>query len=204
MQLLIGTANPGKLREYSVLLSHLPLRLIGTRDAGLEDVDVDEPYPTYDENALHKAQFYANAAGLPALADDSGLEVDALDGRPGVFSKRYGAGSDSDRYTKLLAEMETIPDEQRTARFICVAALAFPESDGRAAILTRGMCEGRIAQQPTEGGTVGFGYDFVFVPDGYDVALSALSMAVKNQLSHRGNAIKAMIPHLEDILGTTI
>ncbi|MFN8529578.1 MAG: non-canonical purine NTP pyrophosphatase, partial [Anaerolineae bacterium] len=112
-ELLIGTGNAGKLREYAVLLDYLPLKLFNVRDAGLGGLEVDEPHPTYAENAIHKARIYANASKLPTLADDSGLEVDALDGRPGVYSARYAPGSDRDRYMKLLGELQGVPDERR-------------------------------------------------------------------------------------------
>jgi len=199
MQLVIGTSNPGKLREYGVLLGSLGFRLLSIKDAGLDSLDVAEPFDSYQANALHKARIYADASGVMTLADDSGLSVDALDGRPGVYSARYAEGSDRDRYMKLLDEMAGIPDERRTARFTCVTVLAFPDVT-RPPIVTTGIVEGRIAHQPTEGGQTGFGYDFVFIPHGGSVALSALSMSEKNALSHRGRAIKAMIPHLEQII----
>jgi len=196
MQLLIGTSNPGKLREYGLLLAPLSVRLLSLKDAGLESVDIEEPFDTYIENALHKARRYADLSGLPTLADDSGLSVDALDGRPGVYSARYAGGGDRDRYMKLLGELEGVPDEQRTARFTCVIALVFP-ADTHPPVTTVGVVEGRIAHEPTEGGQVGFGYDFVFIPQGYAVAFSALPMNEKNHLSHRGIAIRAMMSHLE-------
>lgn len=200
MDLLIGTGNPGKLREYRVLLADLPVKLYSLDDVNLNSVDVDEPHDTYEGNAAHKARIYAQMSGMPTLADDSGLEVDALDGRPGVYSARYAEGSDSDRYTKLLGELEGVPDEKRTARFQCVCTLVFP--DDRPVISALGTVEGRIAHEPTDGGVVGFGYDFVFIPEGFDQALSALSMSEKNHLSHRGNAIRAMIPHLKALLNS--
>ena len=203
MQLLIGTSNPGKLREYGVLLAPLPMLLISLKDAGLDGLDVEEPFETYVENATHKARIYAARAGIPTLADDSGIEVDALGGRPGVYSARYAGGGDRDRYMKLLGELEGVPDEQRTARFMCVTALAFPDAD-RAPITTVGTVEGKIAFEPTEGGQTGFGYDFVFIPQGYSVALSALPMSDKNHLSHRGNAIRAMIPHLQALIDNSL
>lgn len=200
-QLLIGTSNPGKLREYNVLLAHLPVRVIALRAMGLDQLHVDEPFDTYEANAAHKARQYADAARLHTLADDSGVEVDALDGAPGVYSARYAQGGDRDRYEKLLRALDGVPDARRTARFVCVTVLAFPDPS-QPPISTRGVIEGRIAHEPTEGGTAGFGYDFVFIPDGQDVAFSALPMDVKNQLSHRGNAIRAMLPHLENLFST--
>ncbi|MDX2161348.1 MAG: non-canonical purine NTP pyrophosphatase [bacterium] len=197
LEIVIGTGNAGKRREYQVLLAHLPVTLLDLAAVGLGDVEVEEPYDTYAANAIHKGRAYADLCGRPVLADDSGLEVDALEGRPGVYSARYATGGDRDRYMKLLGELEGVPDARRTARFKCISALVTP-GDAEPPITALGVVEGRIAHAPTEGGTVGFGYDFVFIPRGYDVALSALDMDVKNQLSHRGNAIRALIPQLED------
>ncbi|MEO8397217.1 MAG: non-canonical purine NTP pyrophosphatase, partial [Chloroflexota bacterium] len=169
--LLIGTSNPGKLREYAVLLADLPARLLSLRDAGLDSLDVEEPFETFEENAAQKARVYAKASGLLALADDTGLMVDALGGRPGVYSARYGGPTDRDRYLKLLGEMESVRDDQRTARFVCVCAVADPS--GERLESARGTVEGRIARAPGDG-TEGFGYDAVFVPDGYSAVLSAI------------------------------
>ena len=197
--LLIGTSNPGKLREYAALLADLPVRLLSLRDAGLESLEVEEPFETFEENAAQKAQVYAKASGLLAVADDTGLVVDALGGRPGVYSARYGGPTDRDRYLKLLGELEAVPDAQRTARFVCVCAAAKPGGDQ--VETARGTVEGRIARAPGEG-TEGFGYDAVFVPDGYQVVLSAIPMAEKNRISHRGNAARALIPALRRMLAT--
>ncbi len=131
MDILLGTSNPGKLREVGALLAELPVRLLSLRDVGLESLEIDEPYETFTENAAHKAQAYASASGLIAVADDSGLQVDALGGRPGVYSARYAEGSDRDRYMKLLGELEGVPDAERTARFVCVAAAFDPRSASR-------------------------------------------------------------------------
>jgi len=149
--LLIGTTNAGKVREYADLLAELVtagVTLKNLRDVGLATFDVDEPYATYEENALHKAQTYAEKSGLIALADDSGIDVDALDGRPGVYSARYaGAGAtDQQRYEKLLRELEGVPDEKRTARFVCVVAVVDPKTG--AVEYGRGVVEGRVARAP--------------------------------------------------------
>jgi XTP/dITP diphosphohydrolase len=193
IDLLIGTSNPGKVREYATLLAEVPARLLSLRDVGLESHNPDEPFPTYAENAAHKALSYARASGLLALADDSGLEVDALDGRPGVYSARYGGGGDRGRYLKLLDEMKAVPDSARGARFQCVVALADPVS-GQVE-LGSGECHGRIAHAPGEGNN-GFGYDAVFIADGYDVCFSALPPEAKHAISHRGRAVRALIPRL--------
>ncbi|MBE0690857.1 MAG: non-canonical purine NTP pyrophosphatase, partial [Anaerolineae bacterium] len=125
MRLLIASTNPGKIREYGQMFGDLDLETLGLRAVGLETLVVDEPFATFEENAIHKAKTYARASGLTTLADDSGLEVDALDGRPGVYTARYAGdgASDKDRYTKLLAELRGVPDERRAARFVCVIAV---------------------------------------------------------------------------------
>jgi XTP/dITP diphosphohydrolase len=195
--LLLGTSNPGKLREFSVLLADLPVRLVSLRDAGLESLEIAEPYETFGENAVHKALAYAHASGMMAFADDSGLMVDALGGRPGVYSARYGGPTDRDRYMKLLGEMEAVPDDQRTARFVCVAAVVEPERNR--VETAEGVVEGRIARAPGDP-TNGFGFDAVFVPDGYEVVFSELSAGEKNRISHRGIAARGVIPGLRRLL----
>ncbi|MCC6804623.1 MAG: RdgB/HAM1 family non-canonical purine NTP pyrophosphatase [Anaerolineae bacterium] len=191
--LLLGTSNPGKLREFSLLLANLPVRLLSLRDAGLESLEIDEPYETFAENAIHKAQAYAQASGLPAFADDSGLNVDALGGRPGVYSARYGGPTDRDRYMKLLGELEAVPDDRRSARFVCVAAVV--DAQREIVETADGVVEGRIARAPGDP-TNGFGYDAVFVPDGYDMVFSELPSGEKNHISHRGRAARGLIPAL--------
>ncbi|MBK8027403.1 MAG: RdgB/HAM1 family non-canonical purine NTP pyrophosphatase [Chloroflexi bacterium] len=192
IDLLIGTSNAGKLREYGEMIGP-PFRLLNLRDVGLDSIDLEEPYDTFEENALHKARSFAIASNRIALADDSGLAVDALGGRPGVYSARYAPGSDADRYNKLLGELQDVPEAERTARFVCVVAASDPEGDTLSA---EGIVEGRIAFAP---GPVinGFGYDAVFIPQGYDVVFSALPPAVKNQLSHRGIALRELMKRLE-------
>lgn len=191
--LLLGTSNPGKLREFGVLLAELPVRLLSLRDAGLESLEVEEPYETFTENAIHKARVYADASGLPAFADDSGLNVDALGGRPGVYSARYGGPTDRDRYMKLLGELVKVSDDQRTARFVCVSAVVDAQRD--IVETAEGVVTGRIARAPGDP-TNGFGYDAVFVPDGYDVVFSELPSGEKNAISHRGRATRGLIPAL--------
>jgi XTP/dITP diphosphohydrolase len=160
-------------------------------------MEIEEPYATYAENAAHKARAYARESGLYALADDSGVEVDALDGRPGVYSARYGGPTDRDRNLKLLAEMESVSDEERTARFVCVVAVANPQSESIE--YGRGICEGKIAREICDG-TGGFGYDTVFIPEGFDACFSALPAGKKHLLSHRGNATRNVIPFLRQMV----
>lgn len=193
--LLIGTTNPGKVREYADLLAALSgVRLLSLRDIGLGDMDVPEPHDTYEPNARDKAVAYARASGLLTLADDSGLEVDALGGRPGVLSARYaGPGASAeDRYFRLLGELAATPDDARTARFVCVIVIARPTGETASA---RGTVEGRIAREPMPGET-GFGYDPVFIPNGYTVSMAQVGAAVKARIDHRGNAARAILPTL--------
>ena len=184
--LLIGTRNAGKVREIEDLLGDVPWRIRSLQE--FADIDVPaETGATYADNAIIKALFYARATGLCALADDSGLEVEALGGAPGVYSARYaGAGaSDADRRTLLLSELADVPTEQRVARFVCVVAIALP--DGTVLNTSEGTCNGKIIFEPR--GTGGFGYDPLFIPDGFDETFAELPDTLKNQLSHRARAL---------------
>lgn len=199
MKLLVASGNTGKVREYAELLNGLPYTIVGLRDLGLHTRTVDEPYDTFEDNALHKARSYAIASGMLTLADDSGLMVDALDGRPGVLTARYAGdgASDRDRYMKLLTELAGVPESGRGARFICVIALAQPSGSAEH---VRGECDGRIAIAPGEG-VYGFGFDPVFIPDGYDVTFDQIPPEVKNRISHRGRAMQLIQPILERMSG---
>ena len=193
MHLLIATTNPGKVREYRQLLDGLGCELVSLPEAGITH-EVSETGTTYEENALLKAREYAAFSGLLTLADDSGLEVDALEGRPGVHSARYAPDSPA-RIRRLLAEMHDIPAERRTARFQCVIALAWP--DGRTEI-TVGTCEGWITTEAR--GNNGFGFDPVFHVPECGVTMAELPEDVKNQLSHRAQAAHKMRSVLERAL----
>jgi XTP/dITP diphosphohydrolase len=184
MRLLVATNNPGKIREYNDLLTGLRLDLCGLAEVGL-DTDVEETGQTFAENALLKALAYGRASRLLTLADDSGLEVMALGGAPGVYSARYaGKGaSDADRYRKLLAALAGVPWEKRAARFRCVIALAWP--DGRVETF-EGQCDGVIAFEPR--GTNGFGFDPVFYMPEHGCTMAELPTEVKNCVSHRARA----------------
>ncbi len=187
-RLLIATTNAGKKREFAALLAGLPVRLAWPDDLGLT-VQVEEIGETYAENARLKARAYAQASGLWSLADDSGLEVDALDGAPGVRSARYagpGAG-DIDRYELLLQRLGGVEPGRRTARFRCAVTLAAP--DGRV-WTTEGACEGIIAESPS--GSGGFGYDPVFYLPEFNCTMAELPAEVKNRISHRARAALAM------------
>ncbi len=188
-RLLIATGNPGKIREFRALFdAHIESEweLVSPADVGLADFSVVEDGETYAENAGRKARSYSNASGLPALADDSGIEVDALDGAPGLYSARY-AGEDSDdaaNRAKMLRELADVPAERRAARFRCVVALAFPYTTNLR--LGEGVVEGSIAMD--ERGDLGFGYDPLFaLPDGRRMA--ELDVSEKNRISHRARAL---------------
>jgi XTP/dITP diphosphohydrolase len=186
-RLVLATSNRGKVREIRELLSGTGWDAVTVADLGIPAPTVLETGRSYLENAVAKAVAYASATGLPALADDSGLEVDALDGRPGPLSARYGgpAADDAARCARLLAELEGVPPARRGARFRCTIALARP---GNAAAVREGTLEGRIADATR--GESGFGYDPVFeLPDGRTVAEIG---AEKQQLSHRARALRAI------------
>jgi len=195
MKLLIATNNPGKLREYRELLAGLPVELTTPAQEGLH-LEVNESGQSFVENALLKARAFARASGLPTLADDSGLEVDALGGAPGICSARYaGPGaSDADRYRRLLRELEGVPWEQRTARFRCVIALVTPDGQVHTA---EGVCEGVIAYEPR--GEHGFGYDPVFYLPEYGCTLAQLPPEEKNRISHRGRAAQRIRPVIQTL-----
>jgi len=196
--LLVATKNAGKLREYERLLGPLGCEVVGPADIGL-DLDVEETADTFEGNARLKALALAAAAGQLALADDSGLEVDALGGEPGVRSSRWVPGADADRVRALLDRLRGVDDAGRTARFRAVAAVADP--DGRVKTAS-GAVEGRIAWAPR--GENGFGYDPVFlVEDGGlagDRTAAELAPAEKDRLSHRGRALRNLWPQLEAAL----
>ena len=184
MRLLIATHNRGKLIEYQAMLTDLPFELVTLDVVGIGD-DVDETGATFAENARLKATEYARRSGLLTLADDSGLEVDALGGEPGVYSKRYaGEGkSDAERNNFLLAKLRDVPAGKRTARFRCVIVIASP--DGKL-WETDGTCEGEIAFEPR--GTHGFGYDPVFQVAERGMRMAELPTEEKNKISHRARA----------------
>lgn len=197
MRILVATHNAGKRREYAELLAGLPVQFLTLEEAAIT-LDVEESGLTFEANARLKAEAFAQASSLLTLADDSGLEVEALDGAPGVYSARYaGPGaSDADRYRKLLKALDGVPGDARRARFRCVAALCTPEGTLFSA---EGICEGRIGFEPR--GSHGFGYDPVFVVDGYgEQTMAELPPEIKNQISHRARALQAIRPTLERLI----
>ena len=185
-KLLVATGNPGKMREVSHILKGLPFRVLSLQDLGMS-MTVEETGATFAENAILKASAYCASAGLLTMADDSGLVVDALDGRPGVLSARYGGEglSDPQRVELLLRELEDVPWEKRTARFRCVIALAWP--DGQVETV-EGVVEGVIQYEPE--GCNGFGYDPIFHLPERGCTTAQLSTSEKNRISHRGQAVR--------------
>ena len=184
--LLLGTRNPGKVIEIVNILADSGWSLSSLQQ--FPNVgEAEENFMTFAENAIAKAQFYASATGLCALADDSGLEVAALGGAPGVFSARYAGAhaTDADRRLLLLSELAKTGDTDRRARFVAVVAIATP--NGEVLNLSEGICEGTITHAPR--GTGGFGYDPLFIPDGYDQTFAELPDTIKNQISHRARAL---------------
>ncbi len=193
--MVLATNNPGKVREFRRLLEPAGFRVLTPAELGF-GLEVAEDGQSYAENALKKAQACADAAGLLALADDSGIEVDALDGGPGMYSARFGGpGLDDAGRTRLLLErLEGVPADRRTARYRAVVALAWPAREGRAPVTFEGVEEGRIGFEPR--GERGFGYDPVFeLEDGRTQA--ELSDEEKDAISHRGKAVRAAIAWLE-------
>jgi XTP/dITP diphosphohydrolase len=186
-KLLIGTGNIGKLREIKTILGDLPYEIVSLAD--FNDLETpEETGATYNTNAMLKADSYARQTGLLTLADDSGLEVEALNWGPGVLSARYAGddASDADRRSLLLSEFAKTGSQNRTARFVCFVAIAFPDRPSIIS-LTEGVCTGRVIDVARGAG--GFGYDPLFVPDGYDLTFAELPDNVKNRISHRGRAL---------------
>ncbi|MBI4233325.1 MAG: XTP/dITP diphosphatase [Chloroflexi bacterium] len=192
-RLLLATGNPGKARELRDLLQGIPFELVTLADVGIHD-EVEEQGATFEENAVAKAKTYARLSGLCALADDSGLEVDALGGAPGPRSRRYaGEGaSDTDRVQLLLKQLGAVPLERRTANFRSVIAIASP--DGRV-YTVQGSCKGRITFEPR--GSGGFGYDPIFYIPELGKTMAGLTLEEKNRISHRGAAARAAVPLLK-------
>lgn len=189
MDFVLASKNRHKLQEMSEILGKYGISLRLQSEMHV-DVDVEETGLTFAENALLKAEAVMRATGLPAIADDSGLVVDALGGAPGIYSARYGGDrcrDDRERYRLLLEAMEGVPAEYRTARFMCVIAVAYP--DGRR-ILAEGKCEGVITFAPEGDG--GFGYDPVFYVPGEGCTFSTMPNTRKNEISHRANALRAL------------
>ena len=192
MKLLVGTRSPGKTREIRELFAGLPFEVSFPADRLLqplpEEADLERSM-SYVENAVAKARYYAMRGGLPAVSDDSGIEVDALGGGPGVRSARFAAegATDEENLSLLLGAVADVDEAARTARYRCLAACAWP--DGRE-LVAEATCEGRLTLEPR--GNAGFGYDPAFVPEGYGETMAELPPEEKNRISHRGKALRAL------------
>jgi len=193
MKLVLATKNSGKVVEFRRLLEELgakDLEVVGL-DAFPEIGDIEETGTTFEENSLLKARTICNLTGLPALADDSGICVDALGGAPGLYSARYSGNGDAANNAKLLDALKDVPDADRTAYFICVAAYVRPDGFEH---IEEGRFYGKIAHEVV--GSGGFGYDPLFVPDGLNCTSAELSAAEKDAISHRGKAMRAIAPYI--------
>ena len=192
-RLLLATHNRGKVAEFTRILSLDGIEIIGLADLRIDD-EIEETGDTFHENASLKASGFAQLSGIPTLADDSGLVIDFLNGRPGVLSARYaGEGaSDIERMEKVLSEMSDAASEQRSARFVC--ALSVSDNNGKIVTEVEGRCEGMIVRAPR--GVNGFGYDPIFQPVGFDKTFGELGAKIKDGISHRSNAIAKIIPFL--------
>ena len=194
-RLVLATKNPGKILEIKELLKDLPIEIV--LSSAFDNIpDILEDGETFQDNAIHKAQVIAKATGEVSLADDSGLEVNALSGRPGVYSARFSkdkvsSGKEQDKinYKKVLSLLKSVQESERGARFKCVIALSDPLGKTE---WVEGICNGSIGFAPE--GTGGFGYDPIFIPDGYKNSFAALPQDVKNTISHRALALKAAFP----------
>lgn len=200
-KLVLATRNQGKIAEFRRILEELApgqIDLIGL-DQFPHLVDVDETGSTFEENSLLKARYTSEATGLPAIADDSGLCIDALNGDPGIYSARWAGthGDDRANLEKVLDQLKDVPDENRTAYFICVAALVLP--DGRQQV-AEGRFEGHILHAPV--GNNGFGYDPIFQPLGMSISSAQLSAEEKDLVSHRGKSLRLLAPHVIQMLAS--
>ena len=193
MKLVLATKNPGKVIEFRRILEEFganDLEVVGL-DQFPEIGDIEETGSTFEENSLLKARTISKLTGLPALADDSGICVDALGGAPGLYSARYSGNGDTANNEKLLNELKDIPDEMRTAYFICVAAYVRPDGFER---VEEGRFYGKILHKAI--GSGGFGYDPLFQPDGLNCSSAELSAQQKDAISHRGIAMRAIAPFI--------
>jgi len=194
-RVVLATRNEHKIRELARILTPYGISLESPSDLP----DVAETEPTFAANALLKARAVASATGLVAVADDSGLEVDALNGMPGVLSARWAGrhGDDRANLSLVLAQIADVPDERRTAAFVCAAAAVAPSG---AEVLVEGRVEGTLLRSPR--GEGGFGYDPIFVPTGESRTTAEMTAAEKDAISHRGKALRALAPRLTELLDT--
>ena len=196
--IIVATNNLGKIREIREIGKNIPVVFKSLKDIWPEPVNIPETGTTFEENAQMKAQWAFSRKGTWTLADDSGLEVDLLNGDPGVYSSRYAgdAQDDQENIRKLLKQLNGASGEERTARFRCVMVLKGPDYAER---IVSGTCSGSIAFEPR--GSKGFGYDPIFIPDGFSKTFAEIEPSVKNDISHRGKALQALKEELYEIFG---
>ena len=198
MKLILASNNAHKLEELRAILSSLGMEVVSQKELGL-DLEPEETGTTFEENSYIKAKAVMDACGMPAIADDSGLMVDALDGAPGIYSARFGGDrchSDRERYEYLLSLLENVPEEQRTARFVSVITLLYPDGT---AVVARGECLGVILRGPR--GENGFGYDPVFFVGEDGKTMAEMDPERKNEISHRARALQALAAKLKEAEG---
>ena len=198
IRLVVATGNAGKVREITRILDGVCVEIVSLADFPSMP-EPEETGSTFAENAAIKARYAVQHTGLPALADDSGLEVDALGGQPGIYSSRFAGpnATDKERYELLLSLLADVPDDKRTARFKCAAALAFPSGELQ---MFEGVCEGVICKEPH--GANGFGYDPVFFLPQYGLTMAEVGEDLKNEISHRGKAMLAARAALEALVSS--
>lgn len=195
MRAVLASKNAHKLQEISSIVAEFGMELILQSELGI-DIDVDETGTTFEENSMLKAKAVMEASGMAAIADDSGLMVDALDGAPGIYSARYGGDlckNDVERYEYLLKNLETVPDGKRGAQFVSVISLVYPDGS---AIVARGECPGVILRGPR--GENGFGYDPVFYMEEDGCTMAEMSPERKNEISHRARALQVLAQKLKE------
>jgi non-canonical purine NTP pyrophosphatase (RdgB/HAM1 family) len=195
MKAVFASRNRHKYEQALVLLSDVELVLL---DDVAPDLALDEPYDTFEDNALAKARAVVRATGMNAIADDSGIEVDALDGEPGVFSARYAGenASDDDNNRKLVDALRDVPEEARTCRYRCVAVIVTPDGDE---VVVSGSCEGHVVLEGR--GSLGFGYDPHVIPEGEERTMGEIPLEEKLRFSHRGRAFRALALRLDEVAG---
>lgn len=192
MKIIFATNNQDKMKEIHAIMADFPMEIVSLKEAGIH-ADVEENGKTFEENAVIKAEAICKLTGHVTIADDSGLEIDALGGEPGIYSARY-MGEDTSYRVKnknLIDRLEGVPDEERTARFVCAVAAAFPDAPTQT---VRGTIEGRIGYE--EAGENGFGYDPIFYLPEYGCTTAQLDPDAKNAISHRGRALEKIKPVL--------
>lgn len=193
-EIIVASKNKGKIKEYEDFFNQFNIKCYSLYDLDEAYPDVEETGKTFQENAIIKAEAAAKYFNKPVIADDSGLVIDALDGKPGIETARF-AGPDKDdeaNMDKVLRLMKDVPESNRTARFVAALAIKIPEAD---LIVREGICEGKIAKEKR--GTEGFGYDPIFIPEGFDITIAELPLEVKNKISHRSHAFEQLEVYLQ-------